>query len=274
MDQNQLYVDHAPHMIKRARNFLLWVSLIGFGLHSIVFAPLFFMLDANVSYSQLLVTDLLSVATELSELLVFFVTYGVLLFALWRGGVKKSAPVWLTAGLMVALKYFLNFAMTCIDEGRIPSPSIFFGEDLPFMLPNFLMELLQYVLLILLGYMIIRQKRRKWHEAILLNEIQPTSERTLAFPFTKLLSFKNPLQKTAFFYSILYFAMRVFSFWLTRLTELVLGHQTEDLAFFITDIAIQLVFAALCYFGMVLIMSSLDKKEINLLAQASEESST
>ncbi|MBE6586134.1 MAG: hypothetical protein E7645_06385 [Ruminococcaceae bacterium] len=273
-NQNQIYLDHTSHIMKKVRNFLILVSAIGYGLHCIVFAPLFYVLSANVSYSQLFITDLLSFATDLTELCVVFVTYGVLLFAVWRGGVKQSAPVWITAGLMVVLKYSLNFIMSCIDEGKIPSPSIFFEDDLPLILPNFFMEIFQYALLIFMAYMIIRSKKRKFHEAILLNEIQPATERALAFPMVKLLSFKNPLQKTAFFYAIIYFVARVFTLAVTRLTEIVMAHQIEDIAFLITDIAVQLVVAALCYICMVLVVSSFDKKEMNLLAEASEESST
>lgn len=268
------YESHGPEAVRRMQKLVLWISAIGFGLYSLVLAPLYTQLNSDVTYQEAVITYVLYYAYNLVQIAVFYAVFAATIYAVWRGGFLGSKAVWITYTLALVGKYLLNFLMDCILDGSIPAFDLFLSKDLPIMLPNLLLEIGQYALILLITCLIIRRKKRKWQVSLLLNESKAGDERALAFPITKLLSFKNPVQASAFWSSVVFMVMMVVSHLIYQLAQLIYMHSNEGELVLITDMITDVFLGIIAYFVMVLLLSSFDRREISDLAEASRGSST
>ncbi len=265
--QSAMYENHAAASVKKMQKWVLLFSLVGFSLYALVLAPLYTLLSSNISYQEAFVTYLVSYLLSISEIVVFLAVFPATVFALWRGGLLGARKVWITFSLAILGKYVLNFIMDCITDGHIPAWSYFVDKDLPIILPNFLMELGQYALIVLVSVWIIHAKKRKWQMEFLLDEKKAGSERSLAFPIHRLLSFKNPMQASSFFTAVLLFLARGFSHLMYQLTQLVYLGDWEGWAVLTIDLLSDLLLAVVTYLVMVFLLSSFDKKEMQELSK-------
>ncbi len=264
------YEGHAAVAVKKMQGWLLVTSLVGFGLYALVFAPLYTQLASNISYSEALITYVLSYALSIAELATYYIAFAVTIFAIWRGGFLGARSVWITFSLAILGKYVANFFMDCILDGSIPAWSYFVSRDLPIILPNFLLEWGQYALVVLMAALIIRGRKRKWQMDVLLDGPKAGEERSLAFPILKLLSFRNPVLASAFATAILLFVAKAFSHLMYQLAQLVYTGKFEGAAVLIMDLVSDLLLAVLAYFVMALLLSFFDKHEMQDMAKAQE----
>ena len=266
------YQNYAKTAVKRVWLFTTLISAAGVILWSLVLAPLYLQLASDYRYQGSLLVNILGYLLDIVDATVFFVTFPALIYGLWRGGLRGSWPIWTTASLTVLLKYILNFIMTCITDGFIPSWHIFINEDLPLILPNILIELGQYLVIMLLALLFIYGKKRQWKINVLIDGKAAGDERSLAFPFTKVVSFKNPLQGAAFVFSILYFLFWVYQHLLYQLVLAVNGVGWDGPVILITDLISDLLLSSIAYFVMLLLLSYYDRKELTAMAEASQRS--
>lgn len=268
------YENHARTAIRNVWLLTALISLVGVLLWSLVLAPLYIQLASDYVYQGALITNILGYLLDIVDATVFFVTFPALIYGVWRGGLLGSWPIWTTASVTVILKHTLNFVMTCVTDGSIPSWDIFLNDDLPLIVPNILMELGQYVVIVLLSFLFIFGKKRQWRINVLVDGDAAGDERSLAFPFTKIVSFKNPLQATAFVFSILYLLFWVYQHLIYQLARLVNGLGWEGPAMLVTDLISDLLLAGIAYFVMLLLLSHYDRKEMNAMAKATKGSPT
>ena len=71
--QSSTYETNSAPAIKKMQRLVMLASIIGFGLYSLVFAPLYAQLSANVVYQEAFVTYLLYYAMTAVEIAVFVV---------------------------------------------------------------------------------------------------------------------------------------------------------------------------------------------------------
>ena len=270
-NQSSLYERHAAEAVKKMQKWVLLVSVIGFGLYALVLAPIYTQLSSNIAYQEAFVTYLVYYLLSASEIAVFLVVFPATVFALWRGGLLGSRGVWITFSAATLGKYLLNFLMDCIADGNVPSWSYFVDRDLPIILPNFLMELGQYVMIVLVSAWIIKAKKRKWQVDVLLDEKTAGNERSLAFPITRILSFKNPVEASSFFTGALLFVARLFSHLMYQLTQLVYTGEWEGWAVLSLDFVSDLLLGVITYLVMVFLLSSFDRKEMQELSELSQK---
>ena len=267
------YESVAPAAGKQMRKLVLLASCIGFGLYSLLLAPLYTQLSVDVVYQEAVITYIVYYLMCAAEIATYYVIFPAILYAVWRKGVWGSRSVWITAVIAVICKYLLNFFMTCLSDGSLPSWDVFVRSDIPFIIPNLLMEEAQFAVLLLLSGLIIRARKSKWQTAKLLNE-EADDQRALAFPISKILSFKNPLQASAFLFSLLLFLARAFMHLWYQLTLLVYTGSFEGGLVLTVDLISDLFLAGIAYFVMLLFLSSFDRKELISLANSSKGSST
>lgn len=273
-DQSITYESNATAAVKHIHRLVLWVSVIGFGLYSLVLAPLYTQFASDIVYQEAAITYILYYAYAAVEIAVFCIVFPATVYAVWRSGFVGSRSVWITFALATLGKYLLNFFMDCLIDGSIPSPHIFLSSDLPIILPNLLMELGQYVMVLLLTCLIIRGRKRKWHTQLLLDDGKAGDERSLAFPITKLISFKNPVQASSFAIAVFMLIARILTHLMYQLTLLVYTGKSEGALILAVDMISDVLLAAIIYFVSVLLLSSFDRREITDLAKAAREEST
>ncbi len=266
------YENYAKTAIRKVWLLTTVFSAVGVLLWSLVLAPLYIQLVSDYVYQSSWITNILGYLLDIVDAAVFFITFPALIYGVWRGGLLGSWPIWTTASVAVILKHVLNFIMTCITDGAIPSWDIFWNDDLPLILPNILMELGQYVVIVLLAALFIFLKKRQWQINVLVDGDAAGNVRSLAFPFTKIVSFKNPLQATAFVFSILYLLFWVYQHLIYQLSLLVNGLGWDGAAMLVTDLISDLLLASIAYFVMLLMLSYFDRKEMNALTKASQGS--
>lgn len=269
--QHLTYKNHAGTAIKRVWLLTTVISGAGVLLWSLVLAPLYVQLSSDYVYQGSWITNILGYLLDIVDATVFLTTFPALIYGVWRKGLLGSWPIWTTASVFVILKHVLNFVMTCVTDGAIPSWSIFLREDMPLIMPNILMEIGQYLVVILLAFLFIFFKKRKWQIDVLIDGNAAGDERSLAFPFTKIVSFKNPLQGTAFVFSILYFLFWVYQHLLYQLALLVNGLGWDGTVVLVTDLIFDLLLAGVAYFVMLMMLSYYDRKEMNALAKEADK---
>ncbi len=276
MDQSiaLTYEKHVSAAVKKMYKLVMLTALLGFGLYALVIAPLYTQLSADIAYQEAAITYVLYYALSAVELAVFFIVFPATIYAVWRGGLLGSRSVWITFALATLVKYVLNFFVDCIADGNIPSWQNFVDKDVPIILPNFLLELGQYALILFMAVLIVRGKKRKWQTDVLLDGPKAGDERSLAFPIVKLFSLKNPVLASAFATSLFLFIARAVSHLIYQLALLIYNGESEGTMVLIIDLVSDLLLAAIAYFVMVLLLSSFDKREMRDLADEAQGSST
>lgn len=267
------YEGHAAEAVKKMQRLVLLASLVGFGLYSLVLAPLYTQLAADISYSEAPITYVLSYALSIAELATYFVAFPATIFAIWRRGFLGARSVWITFSAAILGKYIANFVMDCVMDGSIPAWSYFVSKDLPIMLPNFLLEWGQYALIIFMTTLILRGRKRKWQMDVLLDGKKAGDERSLAFPILKLFSLKNPVLASSFATALLLFLAKAFSHLMYQLAQLVYTGAFEGATVLTLDLVSDLLLAVVAYFVMLLLLSSFDRREMQALAEQPKGSS-
>lgn len=268
------YEDHASDAVGHMQKLVLLVSLVGFSLYSIVLVPIFTQLNADIAYQETFMTYFLYYAYKAVELAVFFIVFPATVFAVFRGGLWGSRSVWITFILTTLWKYVANFAMDCIVDGAIPSFDFFVNRDLPIILPLILMELGQYIFILLISALIIQRKKNEHQLDHLLDADKAGDVRSIAFPITKIFTLKNPVQASSFAAAVFLFVARAFSHLMYQLAQLVNTGDWEGSIILTVDLVSDLLLSAILYFVMVLLLSTFDKREVQALSASAKEGAT
>lgn len=259
------YQAQAHRAIGKMLSLVVWVSAVCYGLYALVVAPLFTQLDTNVVYQNSVITLILSFVPEILDVTVFAIVYPATIYAIWRGGFRKAYRIPLVFALLTLAKYIVNFFMTCLTDGGFPSWEIFVETDMPNMLPAFLLEILQYGLVLALA-VVIRATRLRCSEEEKLYSRKTIQVRSLAFPITKLISRASAVQWTSLWVSVVILIGRWFNHGMYQLTLLVYNGQPDSAAVIVIDFVSDVFVAAVMYFVSILLLSYFDKKEMEALS--------
>lgn len=268
MDQphNTPYSAQAKDAVRRMHRLVILVSAIGYALYSLIVAPLYTQLASNVVSQNALITNILYYIIPAIDIIVFFIVYPATVYAIWRGGLVGGFRVPLTFALITLAKYVANFFMTCLTDGGLPSLSYFLESDLPVIAPTFLLELLQYALIIFCACLIIRKRKKAWQYQVLLDESAAGDERSLAFPVKKLFSYANPMQWSSFAAALIFFVGRVAMHLIYQVALLVYNGSWDGAAVLAFDLISDFILSAVAYFVMLLLLSSFDRRDVERLA--------
>ncbi len=260
-----LYQTESRRAVRRMLALTVWVSAVCYGLYALVLAPVYTQLSANVLYQDAWFTAALSYLLSAMDIVVFLVVYPATVYAVWRGGLKGAYSVPLAFVLLTLGKYVLNFFMTCLTDGGFPSGEIFLEQDLPIIAPSYLLEVLQYALVLLIAVLIRRSRMARYNEE-LLYEKKTADVRSLAFPMTKLFSYRNPLQWTALWMAVVMLVGRLLMHGMYQFTLLIYNGATDGALVIAIDLVSDVILGAVAYFLAILLMSHFDKKEMEALA--------
>ena len=257
--------------VRRMCRLTILVSAICFALSSFVLAPIYIQFASDIVYAEAWWVYLLYYLTEegLIDLVVFAVCYPAAIYAVWQAGLKQAIRVPVAFSLITLAKYLVNFFMTSIVDGALPNMSDFLGFDLPYIGALYILEILQYALVIFLTLMVKRRYARK--QAILeaealLPDAEPAAPAAPLFSFNRLLSVKNPIQLSALLMAALLFAVRIIMHQVYQYTLYVTSGYTDGLFIMALDLISDIFIAVILYFAALLLLSRFHRKDAETAA--------
>ncbi len=258
----------ATPSVRRPFLFAFLTAAIGFVLNYAVLTPIYIRFASDIAYQNAWWVAILYYLTVegILDLVVFALCYPATVYAVWQAGVKKTLGLSLTFVGLTLFKFILNFFMTGITEGALPDIEEFLSADLPMILTMFLLEVLQYVLIIIITAL-IRWRCRRNERIIAGMKLLPVSERVEvkphapAFPITRLFSFKNPIQRAAFLSALVVFIGRAGMHLVYQITLYTQFGSSDGWAVMLIDLISDLVIAAIMYFVYLLLLPAFHRRD-------------
>lgn len=250
--------------VRRMCRLTVLVSAIAFAFTSFVLAPIYIKYASDIIYAEAWWIYLLYYLTEegFVDLMVFSVCYPATIYAVWRAGLKQSIRVPISFALITLGKFMVNFFMTSIVDGALPNAGDFFSFDLPFIFGLYLLEMLQYGFVILLSVLIKRRYDQKREAEALLPETEATATPAASFVFTRLLSVKNPVQRSAFLMALVVFVLRVLQHQIYQYTLYITSGYTEGFVIMALDLISDIFVSVIMYFVALLLLSRFYRKDV------------
>ena len=257
--------------VRRMLRLTVLVAAIGYALNSFILTPLYIQFASDVVYANTWWVYILYYLTEesLVDLAVFAVCYPAAIYAVWQAGLKQAARVPVAFALLTLARFVVNFFMTAITDSALPDMEEFLGFDLPYIGTLYLLEMLQYGLVIALTLWTKRRysrKRELWEAEALMRGEEPAPEAPL-LPFAKLISLKNPLQCSVLWMALLVFAARVIMHQIYQYTLFITSGYTDGLLIMALDLISDIFVGVILYFAGMLLISRFYRKD----AEAAEK---
>jgi hypothetical protein len=241
--------------VRRMLKTVFLVAALGFGIQSLILHPIFIQLASNVAYKNAWYTTILYYLIDggLIDITVFAVCYPATAYAIWKDGFRASRPVAVTFSLITACRFMLNYVMSCLTDTGFPHVDEFL-RDLPPILLMLFLELLQYAIVITLVVLSSTRYESRVAAAELRRGLTQENMPAPVFPFTKLVSFRNPLQFTAFWTSVLLFLSRELGYHIYEFTLYVNFGSTDGLGDMLLNLLGDFSLAVLVYFAALLLL--------------------
>jgi len=254
---------------------VLTVSLIAFSvalIFSIVLAPIITYINSDGTISYL--PDILELLLQTLHLFMFFTCYSITCFCVYRYKTKKLIPIITIFSVATVCKYSFN-ALSEVILAKILGFSVASGAAQRALISITVqsgLELLQYAAIILIAIFIF--KKHKENQALIKKNAQklykPYDERSSVFPFTKILSLNNPLQKTALLSSIVVALFRILPriyYDISQLMFFKIPLTFEDIIWMTVYYISDILFCVIGYFIMIFVFNRLDTKDLTLQAK-------
>jgi len=208
--QNSLPSDGAK-LFSKLKSTVLIISLAVCILFAFVLCPLiaFVNSDGTISYWP----DILEILLDVMHLATFFSCYAMILYTMYRFPFGRSIAPILIFAVATFGKYALNFLSEILIFSGIPKDNVkdFFLKSFQSIGIQALLELIQFGIVLFIGYSIFKKHKAlcgmSKESAKKLGTVY--DERSLVFPFKKLVSLQNVLQRSAFFASLVICLFRV-----------------------------------------------------------------
>lgn len=256
-------------LISARRFTALWAGVC-FVLCSLILTPIYLRYATDVAYMNTWWVYILYCLTDggLLDLAAIALCYPASVYVLWRMGFRRSVSVPLTFAGMTLAKYVVNFVFPALTyEGSFPDGNTFFGFDLPIMLANYGLEMLQFAVVLLLAHLFRRAYlRRAWIEQAQASEdgenFIPTDPDTgVLFSFRRLLGLKNPVQLAALLGAAVVSCSRIAMHQIYEYTLFLFNGATDGLLIMVLDLVGDLFIGVLLYFIALLLFARFFRKE-------------
>lgn len=243
------------------RMFLLvfLVAGLGFALRSFVLAPVYVRFASDIMYSTSWWVSILYLLIDggWMDLAVFALCYPATLYAIWRAGLKDARRIPILYAILTVFKFAVNFIMTSLSDGALPAWSEFVRLELPVILPQIFLELLQYALMILFICLLRKNYIRKRLHAGESDETFGTD----VFPFRGVFSRTNPVQRAIFWTAMVLLLGRVFMHFRYQLALYAWYGVTEGWVQMLIDLVFDLAVAAVFYFVSLLLLLRFSERD-------------
>ncbi len=195
--------------VRRLFRLTLLCAALGFGIKSLVLAPLYWRLVTDVLYSDAWWLEILYQLTDggLVDLAVFAVCYPATLYAVRYEGFKRARSLPIAFSVITLAKFFANVVVDAIMNGALPNTDDFVSADLPMILEMIGLELFQYAVVICIA-LFVRWRYRARIDLVESMKYVPRNKRKEYalppedFPFVKIYARRNALQRGALLTSL------------------------------------------------------------------------
>ena len=121
--------------VRRTLLFVLLTQVLYTVLYAFVLNPLYTHFASDVLYKDAWWLDLIGVAIDATDVILFILVYPASLYALWRGGWRQGYRVPVLFSVLTLFKFAVNYAVgVFIEYGGVPSGD-FLADDLPLVIP-------------------------------------------------------------------------------------------------------------------------------------------
>ena len=250
--------------VRRMCRLTVLVSAVCFAITSFVLSPIYIKYASDIIYAEAWWVYLLYYLTEegLLDLAVFAVCYPAAMYAVWIAGLKGAIRVPVTFILLTLARFVVNFFMTAITDSALPGMDDFLSFDLPYISALFLLEALQYALIIALTLWVKRRYARRCEQLAADGLLAGKDvEIPALFPFTTLISVKNPLQLSALWLGIWMFVSRFASHQIYQYTLYVTSGYTDGLTVMALDLISDIFVGVIFYFAAILLFTRFYRKD-------------
>lgn len=253
------------YAVRRMCGLTVLVAAVLYALNSFILSPLYIKFASDIVYADAWWVYILYYLTEegLLDLTVFAICYPAAIYAVWSAGLKQAIRVPVAFALLTLARFVVNFFMTAITDSALPDMEEFLTFDLPYIGALYLLEMLQYALVIAMTLAVKRRyiRNREYAEArALLDDGEAASDAPL-LPFTRLISMRNPLQHASFLMALLVFVLRFATHQIYQLTLFAQTGRTDGLAIMVLDIISDIFIGVIFYFAALLLISRFYGKE-------------
>ncbi len=243
---------------------------LGFALKALLLSPIYVRLATDIAYANAWWLDILYFLTDggLIDLIVFAICYPATLYAIRFDGLRASLRIPLAFSAITLLKFVANFFVDSAFEGALPALNRFLADDFPLILTMFLLELFQYIWVILIALLV----RRLYEGRIRVAEgmsLLPRDKRVIYplpprdFPFVTIYARRNALQRGALLTAIMMTVGRVLMHLIYQIAQFTQFGSSEGWQIMLIDLIGDIVIGVIFYFVSLLIMMSLHQKESN-----------
>lgn len=177
----------------------LWIFSFGLSALFLILARLYTVSCADIIFMYTIVPELLSILVNVVECLLFGIAFAIWIYAAYQAPKGTLGRLFAIYTGSVFFKYVGNYILTWItDTGMSPD---YLLQHLTYILIFIAIELLQAGIVLLIiwktmsAYHVFLQRQMRIAANVPGAEI---NARTYVFPFSELISLKNPLQKNAF----------------------------------------------------------------------------
>ena len=262
------------YAVRRMCGLTVLVAAVLYALNSFILSPLYIKFASDIVYADAWWVYILYYLTEegLLDLAVFAVCYPAAIYAVWRAGLKLAIRVPVAFALITLARFVVNFFMTAITDSALPDMNEFLSFDLPYIAVLYLLEMLQYALVIAMTLLVKRSylRRRAYREAEALVADKKADPEAPLLPFTRLVSMKNPLQCSAFLMALWMLITRVAMHQIYQLTLFIQTGSSDGLLIMVLDLISDIFVAVIFYFAALLLISRFDAKDQAAAASAEQ----
>lgn len=175
---------------------------LSFGLSTlfVALAKCYTLLATNIAFMYTILPGLLNILNSIIQWSIFAIAYAIIIFIMYAEGPSAGKRFILAYGGSVIYKYLFNFLISWLTD-RVALSDIFW-QNLGYIGIYILIELTQLTIVILFVRAIMAahhrflKGQRHLAEDVLHTELD---ERAYTFPFKKLLTRRNVLQKSALY---------------------------------------------------------------------------
>lgn len=198
-------------MYRKKLREMLWLT---FGLSAVfvIMAKIYAVACSDILIMYTAWPEVIEILINVLECGIYGISYAILIYAAYRFQREKITCLVLIYGGSVLFKYISNYVMTWLTDTGMSADYLL--ENLSYILIYTAIELLQCALVLL----VVLRTMKDFHKFIekQMRIAQNFSDvsitpRTYAFPFTALLSWKNPLQKCALWSGIVIAGFKMIS---------------------------------------------------------------
>ena len=252
----------------------IWLVCISTGLYLLFafgLAPLTDMISNDKTIGIPYIANILDILQVVLNVAAFFTCYAIVEYSLCRFKFSKAVIFVTTFSVATLLKYGLYMVSSFFIFDSVPSTSEALKNAIGQFATNALIELAQFLIVTVLSFFIINKHKKVTDIAVRKAEKIGVDfdPRTRIFPFKKLLSFKNPLQFSAFITatvvsSFMIVNRLIYDIWLIFNLNQGLPGGWVDVLWMIVGYGSDILCGIVGYFIMIFILNKADTQDLTL----------